>query len=176
MAWTPVFSKFLKIQPFVWNRTLVPGRPFQNCRLVWLPFLELHRRRFFSYPKKVTCVDFRWNFAFLPVNKIFMFPGRLSNSFCCFGLSVKDSTSSRAETWLTVYRPYEVTRRALRSKSNSAAECFYSKRGEHILVAKGIFISVFLIVGSFVWSGYNFSMVLLVIAWCCFGERSWLSL
>ena len=25
VAWTPVFSKFLKIQPFVWNRTARPG-------------------------------------------------------------------------------------------------------------------------------------------------------
>ena len=40
-----------------------------------------------------------------------------------------------------------------------------------------LFVSdAFLIIGSFVWSGYNFSMVLLVIAWCCLSERSWLSL
>ena len=43
-------------------------------------------------------------------------------------------------------------------------------------MAKGVFISVFLIIGSFVWSGYNFSMVLLVTAWCSLSERSWLSL
>ena len=69
-----------------------------------------------------------------------------------------------------------MTCRALRSKSNSAAERFCWKGGPNILVAKGVFILIFLIIGSFVWSGYNFSTVLLVIAWCCLSERSWLSL
>ena len=41
---------------------------------------------------------------------------------------------------------------------------------------KRVFIWIFLIIGSFVWSGYNFSMVLLVIAWCSLSERSWPSL
>ena len=62
-------------------------------------------------------VDFPRNFAFLLGNKLFMVSGRLWNRYLCFRPSVKDSTSSRAETWLTVYRPYEicseVTRRAL---------------------------------------------------------------
>ena len=109
--------------------------------------------------------------------------GRLSNRYSCFSFSAKDSTSSRAETWLTVYRPHEVrgklqqmTRRASRSKSNSAPGCFCQKGGHNILMARGVFISIFLINGSFVWSGCNFSMVLLVIAWCSLSERSWLSL
>ena len=74
-------------------------------------------------------------------------------SHCKVNTGWKGSTSHpRGKQWLTVYRAPQV------------------------LVAKGVFIWIFLIIGSFVWSGYNFSMVLLVIAWCCLSERSWLSL
>ena len=73
----------------------------------------------------------------------------LTKKFCS---QLEGSKSPPAETRLTVYRRL------------------------NILVARGAFILIFLIIGSFVWSGYNFSMVLLVIAWCCLSERSWLPL
>ena len=75
----------------------------------------------------MTCVDFLRNFVFLLENQDVYGPRTLLNRHCCVSLSAKDSTRSRAETWLTVYRPNELlspsksnmTRRAFRSKSNS---------------------------------------------------------
>ena len=62
----------------------------------------------FFFPKESDMCRLSAKFRVLAQKFSSLWSRTLLSIHCCFSRSAKDSTSSRAETWLTVYRPYEV--------------------------------------------------------------------
>ena len=54
LAWTLVFPKLLKIQPFVWNGTTLAGQLSEKATGWRLSHVQIFADGDFSYPKKVT--------------------------------------------------------------------------------------------------------------------------